>query len=487
MNNQQAKKYNFKTEPYKHQRQALEKCWNKKEYGLLMEMGTGKSKVLIDNIGVLYEKDRINSALIIAPKSMYKTWERQEVPTHLPNDIYEKTRLVIWQPNITQKYKAKLDTLFESTSDLKIFIMNVEALSTNKGFDYANQFVLNNKVLIAIDESTTIKNHQAKRTKNILKLRNIATFRRILTGTPVTKSPLDLYTQFNFLDPQILNFSSFYTYRARHSITIRKTIGGHSFNQVVGYQNLRELTGKIMPYSYRVLKEDCLDLPDKVYVRRNIELTSEQKRLYESIKRTALAELNGKIVSVTNILASMIKLQQVLCGHLITNSGETEEVNNKRIEELLSILDECTGKVIIWTTFRKSISQIEKAIIDKYKNAKICATYFGDTPADERQNIIERFQDPKDELRFFIGNQQTGGYGITLTEANTVVYFNNSFDLELRVQSEDRAHRIGQPNMVTYIDLCSDGTIDIKIRKALRSKRNIASEVMGEELKGWLA
>ena len=224
-----------------------------------------------------------------------------------------------------------------------------------------------------------------------------------------------------------------------------------------------------------------------MYVRRNIELTSEQKRLYESIKRTALAELNGKIVSVTNILASMIKLQQVLCGHLITNSGETEEVNNKRIEELLSILDECTGKVIIWTTFRKSISQIEKAIIDKYKNAKICATYFGDTPADERQNIIERFQDPKDELRFFIGNQQTGGYGITLTEANTVVYFNNSFDLELRVQSEDRAHRIGQTNKVTYIDLCSDGTIDIKIRKALRSKRNIASEVMGEELKGWLA
>ena len=134
-----------------------------------------------------------------------------------------------------------------------------------------------------------------------------------------------------------------------------------------------------------------------------------------------------------------------------------------------------------WTTFRKSISQIEKAIVDKYKNAKICATYFGDTPADERQNIIERFQDPKDELRFFIGNQQTGGYGITLTEANTVVYFNNSFDLELRVQSEDRAHRIGQTNKVTYIDLCAEKTIDEKIRKALRAKKNIASEVMGEE------
>jgi len=485
MNNQQAK-YKFKTKPYKHQLQALEKCWNRKEYGLLMEMGTGKSKVLIDNVGILYEKERINSVLIIAPKSMYKTWERQEIPNHLPNRIYDKTRMAIWQPNITQKYRAKLDMLFESTSDLKIFIMNVEALSTNKGFDYANQFVLNNKVLIAVDESTTIKNHRAKRTKNILRLRNIAMFRRILTGTPVTKSPLDLYTQFYFLDPQILNFSSYYTYSARHSITIRRTMGGHSFNLVIGYQNLKELTGKIMPYSYRVLKENCLDLPNKVYVKRYIELTGEQRRLYESIKRTALAELHGKIVSVTNILASMTKLQQVLCGHLITNSGETEEVINKRIEELLNILDECTGKVIIWTTFRKSISQIEKAIIDKYKNAKVCATYFGDTPTDERQNIIETFQNPKSELRFFIGNQQTGGYGITLTEANTVIYFNNSFDLELRVQSEDRAHRIGQTNKVTYIDLCAEKTIDEKIIKALRKKINIASEVMGEKAKEWL-
>ena len=479
-------KYKFKTKPYKHQQHALELCWNKKEYGLLMEMGTGKSKVLIDNVGILYEKERINSVLIIAPKSMYKTWERQEIPNHLPNRISDKSRIVIWQPNITQKYKRKLDILFENTSELKIFIINVEALSSQKGLDYATEFISNNKCLLAVDESTTIKNPRAKRTKNILKLRNIALFRRILTGTPVTKSPLDLYTQFYFLDPNILNFSSYYTYSNRHAVTIKRSFGGHSFNMVVGYRNLQELTNKIRPFSYRVLKEECLDLPDKVYMKRNIELTEEQKRLYTSIKKTALADLQGKVVAVTNVLAAMTKLQQILCGHLITNESDVMEVKNNRIEELLSILDECTSKVIIWTTFRKSIAQIKKAIIDKYKNAKICATYFGDTPTDERQNIIERFQDPKNELRFFIGNQQTGGYGITLTEANTVIYFNNSFDLEIRAQSEDRAHRIGQTNKVTYIDLCAEGTIDNKIIQALRDKINIASEVMGEDPKEWL-
>jgi SNF2 family DNA or RNA helicase len=478
-------KYKFKSIPYEHQNVALKKCWRKKEYALLMEMGTGKSKVLIDNIGILYNKGWINAVLIIAPKSMYKTWEKQEIPLHLPNYISLYTRTVIWQPNLTQKFENKLDTMFERTEDLKIFIMNVEALSTNKGLYFAEKFINLNKTLVAIDESTSIKNPNAKRTKNIMKLREIAKYRRILTGTPVTRSPLDLYSQFLFLDPGILNHSSYYSYSARYAITIKRSLGSHSFNQVIGYKNLEELSEKIQDYSYRVLKEDCLDLPNKVYTKRLIELTKEQEKLYKSIKETALAEIDGKIVSVTHVLAAMTKLQQILCGHLITNDG-ISEIKNKRIDELLNILDECSGKVIIWTTFRKSIFQIEKAIQDKYKNKKIVATYFGDTSTNERQNIIEKFQDPKNELRFFIGNPQTGGYGITLTQAKTVIYFNNSYDLEIRAQSEDRAHRIGQTNKVTYIDLCVEKTIDEKILLALRKKINIASEVMGEKAREWL-
>lgn len=486
MNNDE---YKFKTKPFEHQQTALNKCKDKSVYGLLMEMGTGKTKVLIDNIGVLYNEGAINSALIVAPKGVYKTWERQEFPKHLPNYIMEHTRLVVWQPNITQKQSLKMQTLMESVDDLKIFIMNTEAFSTEKGVKYAEKFLLGTKPMFVIDESTTIKNPRAKRTKNILRLSNLAKYRRILTGQPVTKSPLDLYTQFNFLDQDILNFDSYYSFTNRYATLMRRSVGTHSFDSIVGYRNLNELSEKIKPHSYRILKEDCLDLPDKIYMKRIISLTPEQKRVYDDLKRQALAEFNNdETVTVTNALATLSKIHQVVCGHVITDMGRIEEIKNNRLKELLEILDECSGKVIIWASFRESIKQIEKAIQEKYKDKQVVATYFGDTPADERQDVIERFQDPKDKLRFFVGNQSTGGYGITLTAANTVIYYSNTFDLEKRIQSEDRAHRIGQNNKVTYIDIVTEGTIDEKVIKSLRAKRDIASEVMGENfIRDWLS
>ena len=222
-------------------------------------------------------------------------------------------------------------------------------------------------------------------------------------------------------------------------------------------------------------------------MKRIITLTREQQQIYDDLKEQALAEFNNsETVTVTNALATLSKIHQVVCGHVITDMGKIEEIKNNRLKELLEILDECGGKVIIWASFRESIRQIEKAIQEKYKDKSVVATYFGDTPADERQDIINRFQDPKDKLRFFLGNQATGGYGITLTAASTVIYYSNTFDLEKRIQSEDRAHRIGQTNKVTYIDITTEKTIDEEIVKALRNKINIASEVMGEKVKEWL-
>jgi SNF2 family DNA or RNA helicase len=480
-------KYKFKTKPFEHQLTALNKSWNENVYGLLMEMGTGKTKVLIDNLGILYNQGVVNSALIVAPKGVYKTWEQQEFPKHLPNYIMEHTRLVMWQPNLTQKQTLKMQTIMENTDDLKIFIMNTEAFSTEKGIKYAEKFLLVNKAMFVIDESTTIKNPQAKRTRNIIKLSNLAKYKRILTGTPVTRSPLDLYSQFYFLDPDILNFSSYYSFRSRYAMMVNRTMGSHSFNLIIGYRNLKELSKKLKPHSYRILKEKCLDLPDKIYMKRIVTLTKEQQRIYNDLKEQALAEFNSnETVTVTNALATLSKIHQVVCGHVITDMGKIEEIKSNRLKELLEILDECSGKVIIWASFRESIRQIEKAIQEKYKDKAVVATYFGDTPVDERQNIINRFQDPKDKLRFFLGNQATGGYGITLTAASTVIYYSNTFDLEKRIQSEDRAHRIGQTNKVTYIDIMTEKTIDEKIVKALRNKINIASEVMGEKAREWL-
>ena len=199
--------YKFKTKPYAHQLKALEMSWEKKAFAYFMEMGTGKSKVLIDNVAMLYDKGKINGVLIIAPKGVYKNWYSSEIPTHLPDHI-EKVS-VLWQANITKQQQETLDTLFKTGTDLHILCMNVEALSTKKGVDFAAKFINSHDTMMAIDESTTIKNPEAKRTKNIVSLGTNAKYKRILTGSPVTKSPLDLYKQCEFLDPWLLDHASY--------------------------------------------------------------------------------------------------------------------------------------------------------------------------------------------------------------------------------------------------------------------------------------
>ena len=195
--------YRFKTKPYAHQLKALELSWEKPYFAYFMEMGTGKSKVLIDNIAMLYDKGKINGVLIVAPKGVVKTWYEQELPTHLPEHIENVS--ILWQPNITKKQQEKLESLFEVETALHILVMNVEAFSTTKGTDFASKFINSHNTLMAIDESTTIKNPKAQRTKNILKLSTRTKYRRIMTGSPVTKNPLDLYSQCEFLDPWLLN------------------------------------------------------------------------------------------------------------------------------------------------------------------------------------------------------------------------------------------------------------------------------------------
>ena len=279
--------YKFKTKPYAHQLKALEMSWNKEVFAYFMEMGTGKSKVLLDNVAMLFDKGKINSVLIVAPKGVYKNWHDSEIPEHLPKHI--NRNVVLWKALITKEQKSKLDSLFEQDfTKLQILIMNVEALSTKKGLNFAHQFLNVRKVLFAIDESTTIKNPGAKRTKNILGLSKLGKYRRILTGSPVTKSPLDLYTQCFFLDPWLLGHQSYYSFRTRYALMKNMNFNGRSVNIVVGYQRLDELAESLKPFSYRVLKDDCLDLPPKTYMKRVIQLTPEQKKVYEQMKKMAL-------------------------------------------------------------------------------------------------------------------------------------------------------------------------------------------------------
>ena len=475
--------YKFKTKPFAHQLKALKRSWNKPYFAYFMEMGTGKSKVLIDNISMLYDRGKIDGALIVAPKGVYKNWHDQEIPTHMVKHIDKK--VVLWQAMISQKQQRELDSLFETGEDLHILIMNVEALSTQKGVDFAKKFLFSHRALMAVDESTTIKNPDAKRTKSICDLGLASRYNRILTGSPVTKSPLDLFKQCEFLHPELLGFTSYYAFRARFAKLKTMNYGGKSFQLVTGYKNLDELAEIIKPFSDRILKKDCLDLPPKTYIKRTIQLSTEQQKLYTQMKRMAIAELHGKKMTTATALVQLMRLQQITCGHFKADDGSVKQVKNNRIAELLNVLDEVEGKAIIWCHWRHDIQNVVAALTKEYGPRSV-VTYYGDTTSEQRQKAIKEIQNKNGEVRFLVGTPQTGGYGITLTEANTMIYFSNGYDLEKRTQSEARIDRIGQTRSMTYVDIIAEKTVDEKIVKALRKKIDIASQIMGEKLEEWI-
>ena len=481
------KKYKFKTKPYEHQEIALRKAFGKREYGYFMEMGTGKSKVLIDELGMLFNRGEVNFALIIAPKGVYRNWVAKEIPEHLSDEVPH--RVIRWVANPNKSQEKEMHSVQEPFFGLTIFVMNVESFSTIKG-KKAGEWLggaFGSFGLIAIDESTTIKNHKAKRSKNLVKIAEKFKYKRILTGSPITRSPLDIYQQCEFLRPGLLGHESYYSFQGKYAVINRRSMGAHSFQQVVGYRNLDSLTSLLDLHSYRVLKKNCLDLPDKLYTARYITLTAEQMNMYVDLQRKAMILLDsGELVTAPAVITQMLRMQQVMSGHLKTDEGDMVYFPSNRMKAVEEILEEHDGKAIIWSRFRYDIEQITKTLKEKF-GVDAAASFYGDTTDETRQNIIVNFQNPDHPLRFFVGNPATAGYGLTLTQANLVVYYANDFNLDTRQQSEDRCHRIGQDNRVTYVDLISEGTLDEKIVKSLRSKINLSAKVLGEEAREWLS
>ncbi len=478
--------YKYKLPPFNHQQDALDYGWDRTEFGLFMEMGTGKSKVLIDNMGMLYQSGQINFALVIAPKGVYRNWVAKEIPEHMSDDIPH--RVIRWVASANKKQQEEMRSVKDKFDGLTIFVMNVESFSSLKG-QKAGKWMANmfgSQGMIAIDESTTIKNHKAKRTKSLMTIAAAFKYRRLLTGSPVTKSPMDIYSQCEFLRPGLLGYDSYYAFQGRYAVVQRKTMGQAAFQQIVGFKNLGELTERIDMFSFRVLKKDCLDLPEKIYTARYVGMTKEQFDMYEQIRKHAMVMLEtGEMSTAPAVITQMLRLQQIMSGHLKTDDGDLLTFPSKRMEALEEIINEHDGKAIIWSRFRHDIIGITQMLNKKFGEG-CAAAYFGDTSDDERNDIVANFQNPNHPLKYFVGNPATAGYGLTLTEANLVVYYANDFNLETRMQSEDRAHRIGQKNNVTYIDLICEGSIDERIVKALRAKIDIGAKVLGEEAKTWL-
>ena len=478
--------FKFKTKPYDHQLKALENSWQKEEFALLMDMGTGKSKVLIDTIAALYDAGKIDSAVIFAPKGVYKNWVAKELPAHMPEHI--ECNIAYWASPLTVAHKDSIRAIWVPNYDLHIFVMNIEALSVGKAEEVATKFIRSHqgRTLVAIDESTVIKNHSAKRTKASIRVSKIAKYKRILTGSPITKSPLDLYSQFLFLNEELLGFRSYYAFCSRYADMIRRTSSSHSYNQILGFRNLEELTESIQPFSYRVTKDECLDLPDKNYIKRSIELTPEQKKMYNQMKKTAVALLDDmEMVTANAVITQLLRLHQISCGFVNTDDGNLVRFKNNRMSELLSILEEVDGKIIIWANYLWNIHQINHFLKVRY-GEESTVSIFGEVNVEDRKKAVERIQ-TDENTRFLVGNPTTGGFGLTLTACNTVIYFSNNYNLEVRKQSEDRAHRIGQKGSVLYIDIVARNTLDEAIMKSLTNKGQIAAKTLGEEdLRDWL-
>tara|TARA_Y100001980_G_C14547286_1_gene327760 strand:- start:1270 stop:2697 length:1428 start_codon:yes stop_codon:yes gene_type:complete len=472
-------KYPYKTKPYEHQRNALNQSAEKIQWAYFMEMGTGKTKVTIDNMAFLYFQRKITSALIIAPKSVYTIWE-SEIETHMP-DVLKKT---IFKWNID---KPKDYYKLNESKYFRIFLINVEALSTKRGFQACVDYLSKNKLnFVTLDESTTIKNRSAKRTKNILGLRSLSRIRRILTGSPITKSPLDLYTQCQFLSPELLGFSSYLAFRNRYAEMTDIPVGSGRFVSVPKYyKRLEELESKLQQFSTRIRKDQCLDLKPKIRQKRYIELEGESKKIYDRLRISALAIVEDSTISFSNKLTEIVKLHQVCNGFTKSDEGELLNLHSQKLTALEEILEETDGKVIIWANYIYNIKQIIMFLKKKYGDKSVVSIY-GEVDVENRKRAVERIQkDPT--CRFMVGNPTTGGFGLTLTACTTVIYFSNNYNLEVRKQSEDRAHRMGQKNSVTYIDIVAKDTLDEAIMKSLVTKGHLAAKTLGEEdLRDWL-
>jgi SNF2 family DNA or RNA helicase len=467
--------YKYKTEPFKHQRQSLTEGAKPHNFAYFMEMGTGKTKVAIDNAAYLFQDKRIDYAFVIAPNSVYQNWKK-EIDIHCP----EETNIYIWKVSKDKTFKM-------DPNKLTFVLMNVEALSHASGKKWLQSKLQKHgmRSMIILDESTSIKNLKASRTKAIIKLGELARFKRILTGSPITKSPLDLFSQCAFLDKKLLGYENFTVFKSKYAVMYSIERGGYSIQIPKYYVNLEELEFKLKNFSYRVRKKDCLDLPEKMYVQRYVDMPEEQQQAYDRLKITAMTVMQDEEVSYNNKLTELLKLQQVTNGFVKTNEGNIIDFkSNAKLKELMAIIEETEDKCIIWANYVHNIEGIKNKLAETYGPDSVVSIYGADS-VEDRNQAVEKFQN-NNECRFLVGNPTVGGYGLTLTAAKYVIYFSNSYNLEVRQQSEDRAHRIGQKSQVTYIDIICRDTIDQMVLHNLENKIELSAKTLGEQVQKWL-
>lgn len=477
--------YQTKRVPYEHQSEALKRLENREAFALLMAMRTGKTKVLLDDFGRLELDNKVKDLLVIAPAGVYRTWVTA-IKDHVSDDLQKRLVLHVWKSSSKGIKEMRIRKAFLEVRAPRVLLMNVEALSVMKtnAREFCEQFLRAKDVaMIAVDESTIIKNHGNKRTKYINGVLQFkARYRRILSGLATPRDPLDLFSQFQFLDWKITGHQSFYSFRGRYAITQQKQFGGRrAVTIVVGFRDIDQLQKKIAPHSFRV--EFRPKIPS-TYTIREVALTEEQQRMYNEIKSYATTQIEtGEHVTATIVIAQIMRLHQVLCGHVGDEQGGLHSVPEKRTEELMSLLEEYSGKAIIWCSYDHSVNKVVSALRAEYGERSVARFWGGNTATREAEEQ-EFFNNP--ECRFMVATPSAGGRGRTWSNADLVVYYSSTNNLEHRDQSEQRAQGLEKQRQVDYVDLIAPGTVEGKILQALRKKINMASAINGDNYKEWL-
>lgn len=476
------------TEPFAYQKKEFEKTKNEIAYAYFWDMGTGKTKMMLDTCGWLYAQGEIDGLLVVAPNGVHQNWISDEIPKHLHKSVEYSAMSYSTTKYKTIKHKEQLEAVINA-SGLAVLTISYDAFVTSHGKAAAKQFLTTRKCLYVLDESTRIKNPNAERTKVILASAPYGKYRRILTGTPIANGPFDVYSQMKFLDKDYWlphGFGSYTIFKFFFGVFHKMTnpANGRLFDHLTSYQNLDILNRILNQRSTRVTKDQVLDLPKKLYTKRYFDMTAKQLEMYHRLRLEFIAEIDGSEVNAALAVVRMTRLQQVLSGYVGTISDDGERDTkvigdvNARLDCLRDVLEDIVGPVIIWAKFTKDIDLICQML------GKKAVRYDGQVGDEGRQQARWKFHNG--EATYFVANQQCGGEGLTLNEAKTVVYYNNTFKLPERLQSEDRCHRIGQTENVTYIDIVCKGTIDEKIAKALVEKQDVASLITGDALKSWL-
>jgi SNF2 family DNA or RNA helicase len=487
----------MKTKPMEHQMEALRRMAGRSSYALFMEQGTGKTWTLLADVERLYAAGRIDALLVIAPKGVHNNWVRKEIPEHMDANIIARA----WKSGGGKRARASIEDVLRPRAEgepppLRILTINIDALLTKDGYAFAAKFLNATNAMIVVDESSRIKTPTTARTKAVMKLRGMARYARIATGTPITNAPMDVFAQMEFLESGLLGTTSYRAFVAEYAELMHSNhpmmrtliqrnpraaqaqIIARNADGSPKWRNLDKLQRLLEPHSFRVLKKDCLELPEKIYKQHFFDLTPDQQKAYELMEEQFRLELPDGEQLPVSALTALVKLQQITSGFLLTpTSGEAIYVGerNPRLAALMDLVEDIDGQFIIWARFKEELFTIAAAL---RAEGLAVVEYHGGVKDSDRMEAVEAFQ--RGDARVFLGQPQSGGIGLTLTAAETVIYYSNDFNLETRLQSEDRAHRIGTRRNVIYIDLVAADTIDEAIARALQRKTDVAANILGD-------